>query len=100
MYAAFYFERLNERRFWTQVEAVIDEKDAAGLREELGCPELMGVYPTEQKALDVCHMREQYEGGMAGEKEVDGIPLKLNPCPVPEAERKERQRDEPGIPSR
>lgn len=77
MYAAFYFERLNERRFWTQVEAVKDEQDAAGLREELGCPELMGVYPTEQKALDACHVREMYEGGMAGEKEIQGSTLKL-----------------------
>lgn len=82
MYAAFYFERLNEGRFWTRVETVKDEQAAAGLREELGCPELMGVYPTEQKAFDVCHMREQYEGGMAGEKEVNGILLMLNPCPI------------------
>jgi len=86
MYAAFYFERLHEGRFWTQVEAVKNEQDAAGLREELGCPELMGVYITKQKALEVCHVREQYEGGLAGEKEVNGIPLKLNPCPFPEAE--------------
>ena len=77
MYAAFYFERLNEGRFWTRVETVKDEQDAAGLREELGCPELMGVYPTKQKAFDVCHIREQYEGGVAGEKEAQGTTLRL-----------------------
>jgi len=70
MYAAFYFESLHEGRFETQVHAVRDEQDAYDLREELGQPELMGVYPTEQKALDVCHVREQYEGGFAGEKTI------------------------------
>lgn len=77
MYAAFYFERLHEGRFWTQVEAVKDERDAYDLREEFNCPELMGVYPTEQKALDVCHIREHYEGGFAGEKETHGTTLRL-----------------------
>lgn len=39
--------------------------------------ELMGVYPTQQKAFDACHVREMYEGGMAGEKEIQGSTLKL-----------------------
>ncbi len=77
MYASFYFENLHEGRFETQVHAVRDEQDAYDLRERLGQPELMGVYETEQKALDVCHVREQYEGGFAGEKTVQGVTMRL-----------------------
>lgn len=77
MYASFYFENLHEGSFWTGVYPVQNEQDAYDLREQLGQPELMGVYETEQKAHDVCHVREQFEGGFAGEKITRGTTLVL-----------------------
>jgi hypothetical protein len=60
-YAAFYFERLHQDRFWTQVETVEDEQDAYLLRESLGCPDLLGLYDTEEQARRSCDEREMYE---------------------------------------
>lgn len=50
-YAAFYFERLHQDRFWTQVETVEDEQDAY----------LLGLYDTEEQARRSCDEREMYE---------------------------------------
>lgn len=60
-YAAFYFESLHEGRFSTQVEAVENEQDATGLREELGCPELLGIFRTKAEAEAACADRERVE---------------------------------------
>jgi len=61
MYAAFYFEQLSSGEFSTAVRAVESDADAFGLREELGCPELLGVFGTKGEAEAACVGRENYE---------------------------------------